>query len=107
LIAVRGELFPAFDLATLVGLSGGGRRWWALLHLPDPAALAFESLDGLLEVSAGQLLPVAAHYAQDAQDHPLSLVSRIAKLGERLLPVLDLDAIAEAIRRHAGRQPPF
>lgn len=104
LIAVRGEIFPAYDLATIAGLATGAQRWWALLRLPAPAAVAFESLDGLIELAPTDLLPLAA---SEARDRPIDLVARVARVKGALLPVLDLDTIGEAIRRACSSTLPL
>ena len=99
LVAVRGIILPAFDLASFAAIPSGGLRWLALMRLPAPAALAFEDMDRLLDIAVTDIVPMAS---SDSGGHPFRLVTRLARFEERTLPVLDLDAIAEMIRRGAS-----
>jgi chemotaxis signal transduction protein len=94
-------LIPAFDLASLAGLARGKLRWSVLLRLPTSAGLVFESMDGLFEAPSSDIRPVAMN------DVPhQSLVTRLVRRHDRLLPVLDLDSIGDSIRRRTGPGQP-
>ena len=100
LVALGGALVPAFDLASLAGLERGALRWLALLKLPAAAAVAFGSMEGLLGVPTRDVQPVAASGSGPPHSH---LVDRLARRGEGFLPVLDLDAIGDAIENKIQR----
>jgi chemotaxis signal transduction protein len=51
IVAIRGRVVPAFDLATLVGAPAGGpAEWLAIAATEPPVGLAFAAYDGFLRL---------------------------------------------------------
>lgn len=97
LAGIRGEIVPVFNLAWFAGSSRRGTgHWLAVLRLPAPAAVAFDGMNGLLELPAADIVTSPATGARQ-------FIRRIAQRSTGRMPILDLDAVAEAIRVTARR----
>lgn len=94
--SIHGTLYPVYDLAFLLGIAAALDHRWALLRNgPAPLALAFEELEGQVEIEPSSLC------AGSSGRHRLTA---LAQLTNRSLAVIDILAIAEDIRIQAGLQ---
>jgi chemotaxis signal transduction protein len=95
LAGIRGSLVPVYSLAALVHdpppREGGG--WLALCRAPEPVALAFDELEGLLRVPRSDLLPA---------DGACRCVHHVARARGAVLPIVDVPAVLEAIQQRVG-----
>lgn len=96
LAGIRGELVPVYDLAALLGLSRNGEpQWLALTHQEAQLALAFDTIESLVEIRETDL------FTDDtcpSGSHVLQLV----RIGAETRAVVDIAAVVETIRQHAG-----
>lgn len=102
LTGVRGGLVPVYGLAALLGGApdgagglGGGREVprWMLMTSGEPAlALAFDELDGHVEVDPADVLPAQAG---EARPH----VRKAVRLPDGVRPLVDLVSLRRAIER--------
>ena len=97
IIAVRGVLFPAYDLAGLLGLSAGGseRAWVVFAKCETPLGLVFDQFDGQVEIDR------ACFNASDGSvlhQHG----RQMANLGATQRAVIDVPGLVEEIRKRAG-----
>jgi chemotaxis signal transduction protein len=94
---IRGTLVPVFDLAALLGLRSGGAqpRWLALTRGETPVALAFDQIDGQIEVSRANIYE---HQASPSREH----IKEVAHIGPAAHDVVDIPAVVETIRQRAG-----
>lgn len=85
LATLRGQLWPAYDLAALMGWNRPGpRRVLCLARSRPPLAFAFESLDSLRRVRPDELVRVSVHESS----------TEALKDGDELVPLLSLTALA-------------
>jgi chemotaxis signal transduction protein len=100
-LAVRGALAPVYDLAALLGLPSHEqeRRWIALASHGTPVGLAFDELEGQIEVAAASLCPEQAAAARP-------LLPEVVRIGSGARAVVDLPALLETIERRAGLAGP-
>ena len=96
LAGIRGELVPVYDLAALLGLSRNGEpQWLALIHQEAKLALAFDTIEGLVEIRKTD------QFTDDTGPSG-SHVRQLARIGAETRAVVDIAAVAETIRQHAG-----
>jgi chemotaxis signal transduction protein len=101
LAGIRGALVPVYDLAALLGLTrrAGEPQWFALTHREAQLALAVDEIEGLVEV------PSQCLYADDASPSG-SHVRQLARIAADTRAVIDITAVVETIRQHAGSSEP-
>jgi purine-binding chemotaxis protein CheW len=100
LAGTRGALVPVYDLAALLGLSCAGEpQWLALTHQEGQLALAFDNIEGLVEIRKTNL------FADDTCPSG-SHVRQLARIGAETRAVIDITAVVETIRQHAGSSEP-
>ena len=92
---LRGGLVAVYDLRALLGFPRGeSPRWLALVRSGSLTGLAFEELDGSLQVDPHDVSPATgpAHRG---------LTPEVVRTGGVLRPVLDVASIVETIMRPA------
>jgi chemotaxis signal transduction protein len=100
LAGIRGAPVPVYDLAALLGLSRNGEpQWLALTHREAQLALAVDEIEGLVEIRKTNLFtddtsPSGGHARQ------------LARIGADTRAVVDITAVMETIRQHAGLSVP-
>lgn len=93
----RGTIVPVYSLAMLVGRSGlPAPRWLVIAAATAPLALAFESFEAQLRVSAAAILP--AQPSGEARSCVKEYLRSQAFAG----PILDLPAVVDAIAKRRG-----
>jgi chemotaxis signal transduction protein len=99
--AIRGALFPVYDLAALLGLPAPAREgaWLMLSGLETPIALIFDEFEGQVEIERACLYESES---SREQEH-LRLVARIGS-GHRA--VIDIPGMIAEIRKTAGLLDP-
>jgi len=95
--AIRGALFPVYDLAALLGFppAAGLGSWLMLTNRETPVGLAFDELEARVEISRACLYGGEPSLARAH----LRLVARL-EAGHRA--VVDIPGIVEQIRKTAG-----
>jgi len=95
--AVRGALFPVYDLAALLELpaSGGEGLWLMLINPEAPIGLVFDELEGQMEIERACL------YASDSSGSRKHR-RQMAKMGSAHRAVIDIPGIVAEIRKIAG-----
>jgi chemotaxis signal transduction protein len=100
LAGIRGAPVPVYDLAALLGLSCAGEpQWLALTHPEVQLALAFDNIEGLVEIRKTNL------FADDTCPSG-SHVRQLVRIGAETRAVIDITAVVETIRQHAGSSEP-
>jgi purine-binding chemotaxis protein CheW len=101
LAGVRGALVPVYDLAALLGLPrrAGEPQWFVLAHREAQLALAVDEIEGLAEIPKTDLFN---DDASPSRDH----VRQLARIGTGTRALIDIPAIVETIRQHAGSSEP-
>lgn len=97
MVGLRGRAVAVYDLASLLGVTGGSNAWIALCRLQEPVALAFEALEGYWRVPAEAFSP-----AEQRQDAYCREMLRVAS---RTYAVLETTALGKAVERLAGIGP--
>lgn len=99
--ALRGILFPAYDLATVLGLSAGGNEhaWIMFAACETPVGLVFDHLEGQVEIDR------AALYESDRSESR-ALVRQVAHIGATQYAVIHVPGLIEEIRKRAGLAEP-
>lgn len=95
--AIRGALVPVYSLAAFLGFPARSSdlQWLALANRDAPIALAFEELEGRVDV------PRASLYA--GETHPAGKYTReLAQVWSCARPVVDVLEILKAIQQRAG-----
>lgn len=93
LVGVRGRLVAAYRLARLLGSDVDEDPRWLLLGKGDePLGLALEGFEGQRDVPAGDIYPDPQPGA--ARPH----VRELARLGDGVVGVLDVEALDRAVR---------
>lgn len=97
----RGVLVAVYDLAPFVGLSrcAGEPQWLAIAKGEPQLALAFDEIEGLVEVGRTSV------YADSAAPSPRH-VRQLAQIGPGTRAVVDITAIMATIRAKAGSTGP-
>lgn len=95
--AVRGALFPAYDVATLLELSpvNGERAWVMFADRETPVGLVFDQFEGQVEIDCAHL------YESDSSSSHKHL-HQMAKVGPNNRVVIDIPGLVEDIRKSAG-----
>lgn len=95
--AVRGVLVPVFSLQALLNVPphGGTAFWLALANREAPVALAFDELEGQVEVARACL------YSEE-RAAPRQHIGGLVRVGSAVRPVIDVPTILQAIRNSAG-----
>jgi chemotaxis signal transduction protein len=97
---VRAVLVPIFDLAALLGLPHGSEpQWFMLMNRETPIALAFDALEGRVEVERKRF------YVDETSSHRKH-IHQLAEIGSVVRAVIDVPGIMEAIRQSAGMIAP-
>jgi purine-binding chemotaxis protein CheW len=84
IISLRGRIVPVHDLATRLGVAGGGSEEWKIVILEvagEIAGVIVDDVEEVLTVSGEQIEPVPA--GADGG------VSSVVNLGDRLVALLD------------------
>lgn len=95
--AVRGALFPAYDLASLLGFpaTGSEHSWILFANRETPVGLAFDEFEGQVEVDRTGL---CQSDSSNSREH----LRQVAKIGAGHRAVVDLPGLVEKIRKSAG-----
>jgi chemotaxis signal transduction protein len=96
---LRGGVVPIYSLAALLGYGAGAETSrWTILMGPDLVGLAFETFDGYLRVSPGDL---AAEHGGGSRPH----VVEIARVANRTFGIIDLPSVrcAVEVKARIGR----
>lgn len=89
----RGQVIPVYDLGALLGHTAASTpRWLVLAQGREPLALAFESFDAHVAVAAEHIVDGAARLH----------VRGALRIGELLLPLIDMQSLVEDVQRRAG-----
>ncbi len=97
----RGALIPVYDLRILLGYpAGAAPRWLVLVAQAAPISLAFDQLDGYLD-----LLPEAIAPAAGAEQKRQYLAETLNAAGV-IRPVVSVTSIVETIRRRTQSGSP-
>lgn len=95
--ALRGALFPAYDVAALLGLSAaGGEHTWIMFADGDmPVGLVFDQFEGQVEIDRACL------YESDSSSSS-ELLGQIARVGGDSRAVINVPGLVKEIRKNAG-----
>jgi chemotaxis signal transduction protein len=95
---VRGTLVPVYDLPMILGDPPAETRRWLVIAASSPVALAFDRLGEFAR-------PFADAISESQAASAAPYMSKIVRLGDRTIPILDIAAIVEVIGRRitAGR----
>ncbi|HEY3973653.1 MAG TPA: chemotaxis protein CheW [Candidatus Sulfotelmatobacter sp.] len=97
---VRGGLVPVFNLATLLELPASGEpQWFMHMNRETPVALAFDRLEGRIEVQR-------SHLYADETSLRRKHIHQLAEVGSVVRAVIDASALMESIRQCAGPHVP-
>jgi len=100
LAGIRGALVPVYDLASILGLSRTNEpQWFVLTQCEAQLALAVDEIEGLIEVRKTNLF---THDTFPSGGH----VRQLARIGTDKRAVVDITAVVETIRQHAGLSVP-
>jgi purine-binding chemotaxis protein CheW len=101
LAGVRGQVFPVYDLAALLGQTpSSAPRWLALVRARAPFAIGFDSIEQHLRVPTDHIVTAS----QDAPAaHPFGGGSVRTASGPR--PLIDLPALFEAVMGRRSAAP--
>jgi len=97
--ALRGGLFPVYDLASLLGHPRSEPRWLVLAKARDPLALAFDAFEGHLRVPRER---VTAAGPGGVVRH----AERAVRVGDAARPILDVVSIVREIENRARSDGP-
>ncbi len=93
----RGQIVPVYQLAALLGKSGGAApRWLALLQASAPLAFAFDTFETHICATAQQLIVSADGGAREP-------VCEAVRTDDGVVPVLQIRALAEQIERRTDQ----
>lgn len=96
LAGIRGVLVPVYDLAAILGLPRANEpQWFVLTERDAQLALAVEEIERLVEIRKTDLV---ADPPSSSGGH----VRQLARIGEETRAVIDIPAVVETIRQHAG-----
>jgi chemotaxis signal transduction protein len=100
LAALRGNVFPVYDLQALLGHGAAGAqpRWLAVVRGPEPLALGFDGFERYHE------LPRAEVRAATSSGDGGAYVRALVRASDRLWGVLDLGALAGALRQRMDKE---
>ena len=95
--AVRGALFPAYDLATLLGFpaTGNEHTWILFANRETPVGLVFDEFEGQVEIDRTGL---CQSESSNSREH----LRQVAKVGAGNRAVVDLPGLVDKIRKSAG-----
>ena len=102
LAGVQGRLVPVWSLAALMGIPSTEQQnqWIALCGQADQVGLAFEKIDGYLQVSPASIVPFVA------QDTSRELVKELLQADGAVRPILAVPCVIDTIRRQAAAARP-
>jgi chemotaxis signal transduction protein len=92
---------PVYDLAPFLGLArrAGEPQWFALTHRDAQLALAVDEIEGLVQIPKTDLIT-------DEPSPARGRVPQLARIGVDTRAVVDIAAVIETIRQHAGTSAP-
>lgn len=92
----RGTLIPVYDLRLLLGYPAGAAPRWLILAAPDaPLGLAFDQLDGYLDLPSEAI-------AAAGTERTRQYLAETLNTADAVLPVVSVAAIVEMIERRAA-----
>ena len=86
----RGALMPVYSLRTLLGSNSTQMPRWLLVAAHAPLALAFDSFDGHLRVTADTIHP-------DQQKQARRFVPEFVRVGDLVRPIIHLPSVVAAL----------
>jgi purine-binding chemotaxis protein CheW len=94
----RGTVLPVYDLHAFLGPAMTKPPRWLVVAANAPLALAFEELDGHLQISSKDVLP------RERSRQERQYVHDFAHVQDLVRPILHLPSILDAIRQQQAEQ---
>jgi chemotaxis signal transduction protein len=101
LMAIRGDLVPAYDLRILLDYPRGAPSRWLLIAAGTRVALAVDRFEGHLRVARGRVSPGATAHASSRS----SYFREVVRTGERTRPVIHVASVLDQIVLAAHQRP--
>jgi purine-binding chemotaxis protein CheW len=99
LVGLRGQIVPAYDLASLYGyVRKTAPRWMILLRLKEPVALAFEHFDMHFSADITDIVP-ATKAISNTSDYAKNQGHDAVYDATTIRPIIQLQSLPDPIRR--------